>query len=287
MATPLRWAESLRLYLLLIVTPIAFLWAALPNSGGPLMVLTHALLVLFAGVMLDAAAFGARREPALMLFRGRERLDESVVLGGRTLITGALVLALLALTVIQWKLGLFAAGVFLALLIAAGMTPRRRAGSAAWPELLWPLNMLIVPAIIIIAQHAPPEVAGQPGTLADLFDEQRALLASTALAAIMLSGYTLLCLDRDRAASRDPSRSSAVMFAVVLAAAIAVSCWGAFGSSRDVFAPMWGWPVPMLIAWGGVLTVFNLARNADGYATGAWFATGVLASWSMMLTVEV
>ena len=63
----LRTVEALRLYVILLTTPYAILWADATHSGGWVMVVVHALLVLCYALSLDLAAQRAGMDPRLSL----------------------------------------------------------------------------------------------------------------------------------------------------------------------------------------------------------------------------
>lgn len=282
MPTVLRWSESVRLVLLPLTLPLAVLWSGLPRSGGGLMVLAHALLILFYAAQLDAAALAARRDPPLALFRGRERLDLSVVRGVRTLLAGAIVLALAALVFVQWRLGVFATGAFLVIALVAGRAFRpgdHRRATVFWPEITWPLFMLIIPALVIGAQSSggdmPADAAAPPvpGTEGPAWSMPRPVLGATVLGGIHLAAYAVLCQIRDRATT---GADTVVLF-VLLFASIALGVWG-------VEAAWWGWPAPVIASCGAILAVFALARGDEGYAVGGWTLSSAAAAIALALT---
>lgn len=278
MPTLLRWIESSRLYLLVFTLPYALMWSILPRSGGGLMVVIHALLVLFYGAHLDAAALSAGRDPALALFRGRERFDAGVVRGVRTLLAGALILSLIAMTIIQWQVGMFATGVFLCVALVAGRIyrPTARSASLFWPEITWPLFMLIVPALFIGAQAGAGSSSAAVGETVPAWSMPRPILGATVLGAVNLAAYALLCQVRDRAGGQRTLGDTVILLVLLFAAAM-LGVWG-------VEAAWWRWPGAVIGAWGALLTIFTLAREHTGYAVGVWTLTSGGVGLALSLT---
>lgn len=281
MASLVRIIETWRLPILLLVTPMAIVWARSPSSGGALMVIAHALLVLLYAMSLDAAFLREGLDPRLALSRDRYRIDPLRLGGARSLVAFALALVTLGLLFVSPRIGVLtgAAGVLIVMTTGSARGPggTRRFFLA---ELVWAVAALVGPALFIGlgawgAVRAPG--AAPTGVMPG------ADVAGTLVAAFMLGGYVLLCLIRDEQADRiDGLRSTATVFgragaagllAIWALGAVALSAWGSAHGA-------WGWPVAAVCAWSALLTFWAVGAARDALAVGVWWAgsaaTGVL-----------
>lgn len=274
-----RVIETWRLPLLLLVTPMAIVWARSPGSGGALMVIAHALLVLLYALSLDAAFMREGLDPRLGLTRDRFRIDPLRSRGARTLVAVALVPVAIGLLVIAPRIGVLtvAAAVIIALSTANARGPgaSRRFFLA---EVVWAVVALIGPALFI---GLAGWNAGRNATEPPVGVMPEADVAGTLVAALMLGGYILLCLIRDERIDRiDGQRTTATvitrpgaagLLAVWALGAVALAAWGAAAGS-------WDWPVAAVCAWAALLTFWALGAERDSLAVGLWWTGSALTS---------
>ncbi|HVZ94151.1 MAG TPA: hypothetical protein VG797_06545 [Phycisphaerales bacterium] len=279
----LRRIGSLRWHLVLLTLPYALLWKDLPGSGGATFIIVYAMLVLYYGTNLDLSTVAARRDPPIALFRGRETLDPDFLAAARTFLIGLIIIGLIGLTIIQWRLGLVATAMFFFIMFFGGVFARSGKPRSFWPELLWPITFLIFPAFVLGAQGDPATSMTDEAIAPRQWSMPRPMQAATVLGAMLLCAYILICQLRDRIADasiglKTPATlsraSGAAILGLILFAVIGLACWGAAG-------PLWTWLVPALIAWGAVLTILALAREADGWAAGTWAATAILTGFTL------
>jgi len=287
MSSFVRIVSTWRLPLLLLVTPMAIVWARSPSSGGALMVIAHALLVLFYALSLDGAFLREGLDPRLGLSRDRFAIDPQRLSGARSLVAFALVLVTLGLLFVSLRVGVLAGAVGVLIALTTG-SARSGGGSRRFflAELVWAVVALVGPALFIgLAGWSVP--AGEPGATERVMPE--ADVAGTIVAAFMLGGYILLCLIRDERVDRiDGLRTTATVFtrggaagllAIWALGAAALSAWGSAEGS-------WSWPVPAVCAWTALLTFWAVGAGRDELATRLWWlgsaATGVVLCVSLL-----
>lgn len=286
-----RWSATLRLDLLFFSLPYAALWSELPRSGGTLMVLMHALLMLLYGCSLALGALAARREPTVALLPGRELLDDDLAHHALMFLGVMSAVVVLGLLIAQWRLGLVALASGGLILWLGGTANRATPPRSLKPEVLWPLAMLILPALLIGAQSAsglPPSAGGEAPSAR--WSMPRPVWGATLLGAIMLMNFVLLTQLRDEHSDRAVGRGSLAvnpgrgMAAVCALAAsfigIALACWGASDQ-------WWSWITPALVAYGTVLSAAAQAVGRDERAIQIWTLTHACTAAAMLFTIRM
>ncbi|MEZ6211126.1 MAG: hypothetical protein R3B46_07775 [Phycisphaerales bacterium] len=254
---------SLRIPMLLFAVPYALLWTRTSESGGWIMVIAHAALVLFAFAGVDASLIKRGREPRLTLRRASELFDLRVIEVAHAVLGITALIAGFVLLFIQWKLG---AVVLVALVLmelgADGFSSRWRHNRFAWSEYILPLVMLIAPAMLIAgsaksrlarlhlqydaalekAESAKTAISADLITdahervrhLADQIDATHLMpqpvVAATFLGALALAAFTLLALRRDEMLDRGenlrttPTRAGRAFSSCILILMLAATC---------------------------------------------------------------
>ncbi|HBS28929.1 MAG TPA: hypothetical protein DEB06_05650 [Phycisphaerales bacterium] len=276
MSPSLGAIEAWRLTLLPLVTPMAIVWSVSPHSGGVLMVLAHALLVLFCATSLDAAFRRESLDPRLSPWRDRYRINPARAAGASAFIVFAMALVVIGLLFVAPRVGVLA-GSSAALIALTTTRSARAARRFMFAEWAWPLGALVGPALFIGLpgwSAAGPLTAPQdamPGSV----------VAGTIVAALMLGACVLLCLIRDERADRvDGLRTTpttfgrpaaAALLAVWVLAAAALAAWGAAEHA-------WGWPVTACCAWTALLTFWAVGAERDALAVGLWWTGASITS---------
>ncbi len=313
---------SLRLPMLLFALPYAMLWMRASESGGWLMVMTHAALVLFGFAGVDASVLRRGGEPRLALRRNIDWFDLRTIEIARAIL-GIVALALgFALLFVQWKIG---ATALLALVLmeiwSDGSAERVRRSRFAWAEWILPLVVLIGPATLVQisaesrkdrleimldnairddaelrvsavnseeATRAADRVAELTHRLAETQLLSHGVFWATIIGALALSVYVLLCLRRDEPLDRGEGlRTTATRLGRASTSFDVIVMLGALVllAAYGAHHAWWGpWPA-VIAAWGAVLTAWASASRRDDTAVGAWFIAHLALAVSFSLTV--
>lgn len=315
---------SLRVPVLLFALPYSMLWMGVSDSGGWLMVLAHAALVLFGFAGVDASMLRRGMEPRLVLKRGSDWFDLRVIEVSRAVLGIAALILGFALLFVQWKIGLVALVALVAMEVCAdGINDRWRRRRFAWAEWTLPLAMVVAPAMLIgasaksraarldvmleeaqrkvrefetavtpeVRDAAEARVAELAMALKQTVLMSHGVVAATVLGALAMGAYVLLCLRRDEMLDRGerlvttPTRFGRPFAGVLLV----VMLGAAIGiAAAGVSAGWWteaGWWCAAIAAWGAVMTVWAAASNRDDTAAGVWYLAHLAMVIALTLTV--
>lgn len=314
---------SLRLPILLFALPYALLWMPTSESGGWVMVIAHAALVLFGFAGVDASLLKRGREPRLTLKRNSDYFDLRIIEIARAFLAIIALIAGFVLLFIQWKLGAIALiALVLMELGADGFSPRWRRTRFAWAEWILPLAMLIAPAMAIaasaksrlarlLAEHQSAlEAANSPQTEAavnprmiedaharvDHLEAQiqaihlmpRWVMAATILGAIALGAFVLLCLRRDEMIDRgDQLRTTPTALGRAFSGVVLALMLAALLIISALGVPEhWlTWHYMPIAAIGAMLTIWASAPHRDDLAAGAWYLTHLALILTLTITM--
>lgn len=288
----LRLILSLRLYLPVFTAPYALLWASAPASGGWLMVVGHTLLVWYYALSLDSAFLSAGLDPRLSLLPDRHLTAAAPIDITRTIAgCGVAVSALFLLLAGEPRLSLMVAaggaGVSLLVRSALGTDGIRRFVLAEW---VWAAVILMGPCLLIAAPGWSPQQQGlalqASGDIAEPMSP--AVIAATALGALMLGAWVLLCMRRDEAADRELGLvttatalgrpGTLTLIALWTLGAMTLAIWG-------VSMGWWGWLVAALVGWAAAMVAWLSSSGADRAGALAW--AGVQAIVGLALLREI
>lgn len=298
MAGIARTLEGLRLTLLVVTVPYAALWAEFTGSGGWVMVLTYALLVLFYALRVDAAMTASGRDPRLGLLTDRFAMAHVPTGIARFIVADLLVALALVLVIVSPAVGVCSAVAMVLVLVWVRTGPDRRdVRRFQLAEWWWPVCLLLIPMLIVglqgwIAQAAvpaePSDGAGSAGAAASVDPMSARVIAATCLGALMLGVFAAVCQTRDEIKDRGDGfrttptavgRGGAVMLILLLTFA---AVWLA---ARGVGREWWGWHTTMYVAWTPAAVFAAMSANRDGIAAGlAWAGAATtalsVAMWS-------
>ncbi len=283
-----RAIRTLRIDLLALTVPFAFVWATTSHSGGLVMVVTFALLVLLFALSFDLSLLSIGMDPRVSIARDRFQYNVELLERARGLTLSAVIIAALVLLFVQWGLAVFAllaaATTVVLLRNGAGRSGARRLFLAEW---LWPLAMLIVPMGIIWLWQWSDRQAGGGSAGAPPLDAPA--FAATILGALLLAAFILASLMHSEQADRASglrttpavagrTTAEAVLF-LVLSAAVLLAIAG-------VSAGWWGfWPAALTAA-SALLALWSIGHRIDSIAPAIWWigaaATGILVSASVV-----
>lgn len=270
----IRLIASLRLSMLAFCVPYAWLWSHASDSGGTLMVVAHALLVLCYFVNFTDATIDAGQDPRLTLLRDRMMYSRRATEIARHAIAGLVVIVGVLLVLSEFWVGVMTL-VALALVVAmrSGLTRRK----LELAEIVTPAAMLVAPMVLVHrfargavkAAEAKAETAGEAAVA---LSEQA--MAATWLGSIMLAVFVLLCLLRDEASDRGLGlrttvtllgRTAATVFLFVwLTLAMVLAVWGSTHG-------MWDWKIGVVVGVASCAAAATATGRMEGYGVGLWW----------------
>ncbi|MEQ8844053.1 MAG: hypothetical protein RIB58_04290 [Phycisphaerales bacterium] len=169
---------SLRLYMLLFSIPYALLWTGDLGVAGWIFLVLHSALLLFHTTRFDALVLREGEDPRLSLLRDRGVFRPEIVDRGQWLFGVLALLLTLILLVMRWPLGVVGLlAIIVTLILTKGVrtfgAPRRFIAA----EFIWPLVLLIVPALFLDARMEhhpvpPPESAESVAVLPASFQNE-------------------------------------------------------------------------------------------------------------------
>lgn len=275
--------SSLRLAALAFSVPYAMMWSHADRSGGVLMAVAHALMLLYFLVTLTDNALDEGHDPRVALIRDRSLYNRGVTGVARVMLGMLSVLSGLLLLVSTPWAGVAVLVATLLITVTAGPLNALRGRRFELAELTWPLAILILPVVLIkmfARQAAADDTTTQvlnPG-----------VIPAATLGATMLAGYLLLCMLRDEAADRGiglrttPTllgrKGACATLLLWFGLAILLAGWGA---SRGY----WHWSVTAVTGFGAIASAFLAGSRNDGWSVGVWWLAHLAAAIIMWRTV--
>jgi 1,4-dihydroxy-2-naphthoate octaprenyltransferase len=270
--------SSIRWGALLFSVPYTTLWArALIDDGREaqaiLLLVAHASALLWGMAFSDKVDVARGLSPRAGALERRSLLSADPLAPAVAILGFAALIPALVLVVIDWRVG--AAVLVMAVGLALYATARR-ARKLVLAEVLLPLIILIAPALVIgegprwtfvTDPSAPPPPEG--AIVPQLFSP--ALLAATALGAVILGLVILLSFLRDRPRDlADRLRTTAVRAGLNATAALA-ALWLVVIVTLASMGAGWGWWHWSVPALAGVVG----AWGAGAMAKGDWRAAAL------------
>jgi hypothetical protein len=295
MAGLMRIPGSIRWPFLALLLPLFLALGSVAGTGGWLLVTTASLLVLFWGLLNDAAQLERARNPRLGLSCDRADWSEDTVIGLRTLVGAASLIASIALAFVAPAVGLWALASWAALLLLCWLDAKLDGRRRFWmAELAIPLVAAILPVLLVARATRPRDAGAQAATDAAAGAANAALPAAhdatgivllALLTAFALCSVLLLCLIRDEIADADAGyRTTATMLgrsgAVTLLTLWQIGTVAIAGIG--VQADAWNWAVPTLLASGALASSWLLASRTDGISVVVWWLAGAAAVWATL-----
>ena len=281
----IRLVASLRLSMLAFCVPYAWLWAGAADSGGTLMVVAHALLVLCYFVNFTDATIDAGQDPRLSLLRDRVMYSRRATEIGRHAIAGLTVIVGVLLLISQFWVGVAVLVVLGLILVTRGGLTRRKLELA---EIVTPAAMLVAPMVLIhrfsrgAAKAAEEKAVEGADAVIRLSDHA---MAATWLGAIMLAVFVLMTLLRDEPSDRGLGlrttvtllgRTPATVFLFVwLSLAMVLAVWGSTHA-------MWDWKVGVVTSVASAMAAWTVAARVEGYGVALWWVAHATVAFMLM-----
>jgi len=289
MSRILRLLATLRVSALFFSVPYTILWADAARSGGALLVVGHAVMLLLFLAVFTARTMRAGEEPRLSIVRDHSMFDIDAAERAAFVLTALAVIVGLALLV-----GHFWLGVVLLLAVALihaltrGVRPRAR--GLEFAELTWPAAVLIGPLTLVhlLERRAIARaVEGIEGAVA--YPAMGAGVgAATLLGALAMAVFVVLCLLRDEPEDRGIGvrttatvlgRAGTTVFLFLwMSLALVLAAWGGVNG-------LWSWTVPAILGVAAMAVGWFTASRIEGYAVGLWAAAHALVAIILVMTV--
>lgn len=289
MSRILRLLATLRVSALFFSVPYTILWADAERSGGALLVVGHAVLLLLFLSVFTARTLRAGQEPRMAVVRdpGMFSVDAaeraSFVLTAVAVIVGPALLighAWLSVTVLL--------SVVLIHALTRGVRPGMRGMEFA--ELTWPAAVLIGPLTLVhlLERRAIARaVEGIEGAVAGPA-LGAGVGAATLLGALAMAVFVVLCILRDEQSDRGIGarttatilgRAGATAFLFLwMSLVLVLAAWGGVNG-------LWSWTVPAILGVAAAACSWLTASRVEGYAVGLWAAAHALVAMILVATV--
>lgn len=277
----IRLIASLRLSMLVFAVPYAWLWSHASDSGGTLMVVAHALLVLCYFVNFTDATIDAGQDPRLALLRDRVMYSRRATEIARHVIAGLTVIVGVLLVVSEFWVGVLTLVVLALILLTRGGLTRRKLELA---EVVAPAAILIAPMVVLksfargAVKAAEAKGAESAETAVALSDQA---LAATWLGAIMLAVYVLLCLLRDEAADRGLGLRTTVTLLGRTGGTVFLFVWMALGVALAMWGSthgMWDWKIGVVVGVASAIAAWTTAARVEGYGVTVWWLAHLMVA---------
>lgn len=278
--------RALRVSMLWLTVPLTVMWAGVSGSGGVLMVIAHALLVLLYFTTFDSRVMSMGLEPRLALTRGRsvQSVGVSRVVSAGVGVGVALV-SLLLFFQSAWIATLSAASGVLIVSLVGNSRRSSLAWRMRWAEFLWAAVAVLGPLVLIRA-YALSLAEGELETeleAGQIVVMSAGVLWMSILGAVGVGVYVLLCVIRDAAIDSGDGIATSATGLGPTWARVSATVWLVFGiavaafiSSNQVLGGR-SWGVAALFGATALVTQGMVwAREADRAVIVWWFGAGLV-----------
>lgn len=286
----IRSLITLRWYVLLLTVPVTLLWIRSQSLGvvtEPLLVITHAMVVLLWAAASTRTLLAQGLAPRLGLTRGAGLVDVELldvafpILAVLTPLLGVALLfanfwiglgALLTVGLIFWQTGLPTRGRFVLIELILPVV------ALAGPALLFRAHSWGAPPATRVFENQknlPAEAEGIVGAPLPAEIISPTVLAASLLAAAMVATLLLLCLIRDAGADRWAGIATTATLRGRGAASVLAWAWIVGVATMALLGAGWGWwhwSAAALTMWTGFALAGLLASRLLDYLVGAGFA---------------